>query len=141
VIFADVLEHMTDPWSALKDWTDRLATGGSVVMSIPNVGHHSALSPLVAGHWHYEDAGIMDRTHLRFFTRETVLELVAGAGLRVIRLERVLNCPWHGVFRNLLRLMVRRQARREPIGGFRQGLRRFLLDYSTFQFLVVAEKP
>ena len=89
VIFADVLEHMADPWSALKDWTDRLATGGSVVMSIPNVGHHSALSQLVAGHWHYEDAGIMDRTHLRFFTRRSIRKLIERQGFTVRRIEPV----------------------------------------------------
>ena len=140
LIFADVLEHLADPWAALRTWTEWLQPGGTVVLSIPNAAHHSMLGPLLRGHLHYTDGGVLDRTHLRFFTRDTALTLVAQAGLRVVRVERQLSFPFHGALRNLIRLWGRARARRERPEGCRPGLTRFLLDYSTIQFLILAEK-
>ena len=141
LVFADVLEHLRDPWATLRIWAEGLEPGGSVVLSLPNVAHHSALGLLLHGHWRYTDEGILDRTHLRFFTRETALELVEQAGLKVVRLERVVNAPFSGALRNLIRFWARRRARKEPKVGPPSGFRRFLLDYATFQFLILAEKP
>ncbi|MDT9027896.1 glycosyltransferase [Rossellomorea yichunensis] len=72
IIFADVLEHLKDPWQVIKRCNNYLKPGGSMVVSLPNIAHAEALLPLLQGNWNYVDAGILDRTHLRFFTPNTV---------------------------------------------------------------------
>jgi len=84
IIFADCLEHLSDPYNLLrwyvKDW---LTPGGQVIVSIPNIRHESVLLPLLLnGRFDYQDAGILDRTHLRFFTLNSALALLKGAGLK-----------------------------------------------------------
>lgn len=87
IVFADSLEHMADPNAALKLARSRLAPGGRIVISLPNVAHLSVRLELLAGSFRYRDRGILDRTHLRFFTRRTFLELLDHCGLRPIVLE------------------------------------------------------
>ena len=94
VVFNDVLEHMADPWTALDSARHILAPGGCVVASIPNVRHFTVVVPLVFhGRWAYRDFGILDRTHLRFFTRAQVQELFEGTGYTVDRFERIRVTP------------------------------------------------
>jgi 2-polyprenyl-3-methyl-5-hydroxy-6-metoxy-1,4-benzoquinol methylase len=84
IVFADVLEHLRDPWSTLKRYLQLLKPRGEIVVSIPNVRNIALLYNLVLrGRWHYEDSGLLDRTHLRFFTRVEILELLADAGLEI----------------------------------------------------------
>jgi SAM-dependent methyltransferase len=81
LLLLDVLEHLNDPWTRLKEFKALLSPTGVVIASIPNVRNLKVLlPPLVNGQWQYQGAGILDRTHLRFFTRRTVLELFEGAG-------------------------------------------------------------
>ena len=88
VVFNDVLEHLVDPWSALVAVQSNVNPGGHVVASIPNVRHFSVVVPLVTkGRWTYREAGILDRTHLRFFTRTTMRQLFVDSGWQVDRLE------------------------------------------------------
>lgn len=88
IVCNDVLEHLVDPWSVLRKLVASLKVGGVVVASIPNVRHHKLVRRLFwSGQWRYEDAGILDRTHLRFFTRQTAVELLECAGLTVERIE------------------------------------------------------
>jgi GT2 family glycosyltransferase len=131
VIFADVLEHLNDPWGVLQSWVGRLKPGGCVVASLPNVAHHSVLRALIAGRWEYQEAGILDRTHLRFFTRSSVVRLMESGNLAVVAVKRVLSCR--------IGHWARKAARREPLQGF-SGWRRFLLDACTVQYLVVARR-
>jgi 2-polyprenyl-3-methyl-5-hydroxy-6-metoxy-1,4-benzoquinol methylase len=89
LLLLDVLEHLHDPWTRLKEFMTFLAPGGVVIASIPNVRNAKVLMPLlVKGEWRYQDSGILDRTHLRFFTRRTVLELFAGAGYEIQQIAR-----------------------------------------------------
>lgn len=84
IVFADVLEHLRDPWGTLKRHLTWLKPGGYVVASIPNVRNIALLYNLIVrGRWRYEDSGLLDRTHLRFFTRAEVAELFSGAGLKI----------------------------------------------------------
>lgn len=83
IIFADVLEHLQDPLPVLTAMKAKLSPQGEIIASIPNVRHWSVLKGLIEGRWDYEDAGILDRTHLRFFTRKSVMELFPGAGFKV----------------------------------------------------------
>ena len=83
IICADVLEHLVNPWQVLLDLRTKLADGGELVASIPNVRHWSVVRGLLEGHWQYCDAGILDRTHLRFFTLEGVGQLFDVAGFEL----------------------------------------------------------
>jgi 2-polyprenyl-3-methyl-5-hydroxy-6-metoxy-1,4-benzoquinol methylase len=109
IVFADILEHLTDPWTALSNAAKLLAPGGCVVTSIPNIRHIDTLWNLVVrGRWPYRNRGIHDQTHLRFFTLANIQDLVAGAGLRIDSLEpnyRILERP-HGINRFARRLAI-----------------------------------
>lgn len=84
IVFADVLEHLRDPWGTLKRYQQWLKPGGYVVASIPNVRNIALIYNLILrGRWRYEDSGLLDRTHLRFFTRGEIIDLFAGAGLDI----------------------------------------------------------
>lgn len=82
-VFGDVLEHLRDPWRVLAEVARVLPPGGCVVTSIPNAQHWSVQARLNMGHFQYEATGLMDRTHIRWFTRKTMLQMFGGAGLRV----------------------------------------------------------
>ena len=84
IVFGDVLEHLTDPTSALRRVRTLLAPGGEIIASIPNIAHGSVRLRLLQGEFRYADTGLLDRTHLRFFTRDTVDELFADAGLAIV---------------------------------------------------------
>jgi SAM-dependent methyltransferase len=84
LLLLDVLEHLVDPWSTLRSLMSLLRPGGTVVASIPNINHVSAVMPLILrGRWDYEAEGILDQTHLRFFVRSTAEELLRSAGLTI----------------------------------------------------------
>ncbi len=90
VFFCDVLEHVTDPWTTLRRARELLAPGGCVIASIPNVRHWTILRELVVrGDFTYTESGLLDRTHLRFFTRKTMLSLFEGAGYEVASCEPI----------------------------------------------------
>lgn len=84
VIFADVLEHLADPLSVLKKYAALLKDEGTIVASIPNVRHCQIIHMLTEGHWTYQEFGIMDKTHLRFFTLKEIQAMFQAAGF-VIR--------------------------------------------------------
>jgi 2-polyprenyl-3-methyl-5-hydroxy-6-metoxy-1,4-benzoquinol methylase len=83
VVCGDVLEHLREPARLLRRARGWLRPGGLVVASIPNVRHHSVVAGLLDGNWTYEPAGLLDRTHLRFFTRRTAEQLFRDAGFTV----------------------------------------------------------
>jgi 2-polyprenyl-3-methyl-5-hydroxy-6-metoxy-1,4-benzoquinol methylase len=102
VVCADVLEHVRDPGAVLAALTRALAPDGEVVISMPNVAHLWVRLSLLAGRFDYAERGILDRTHLRFYTRRTLGSLVRAAGLRVVRLTatpaplyQVVPARWH----------------------------------------------
>lgn len=84
IFFNDVLEHVVEPGAALLAATALLSGDGVVVASIPNVRCIDVVKPLVVGgEWRYEDYGLLDRTHLRFFTRKSMLRLFDEHGFDV----------------------------------------------------------
>ncbi len=84
VLCLDVLEHLRDPWSALKKLREQLSPEGELVTSIPNVRNFRVILPLLLkGSWEYQDSGLLDRTHLRFFTKKSALRLVEEAGFEI----------------------------------------------------------
>ena len=84
----DVLEHLRDPWSALRNLGELLVPGGRVHIALPNARHTSLWLPLVLrGRFAYAPEGILDVTHLRFFTRRDAEDLVRSAGLELTAVE------------------------------------------------------
>ena len=81
MIFADVLEHLSWPLSALRRYLGWLSENGSVIVSLPNVGLWSVRFAHLAGRWEYAETGVLDGTHLRFFTRRSARWLLREAGL------------------------------------------------------------
>lgn len=82
-VFADVLEHLYDPWRVLKRLRSMMRPGDCVVACLPNTQHWSVLTRLVSGNLWYEDMGLLDRTHIRFFTRTTLVKMFEDSGLRI----------------------------------------------------------
>lgn len=90
IVAADVLEHLKDPLGALRRLSSYLAAdSGYFVVSLPNVAHGSVRLALLEGRFSYQDLGLLDRTHLRFFTRESIEQLIDDADLVVVELRRM----------------------------------------------------
>lgn len=114
ILCLDVLEHMLDPWQAIDRLVSKhLAPGGTLVVSLPNVRHYSLVLPLLfRGHWEYQEAGLLDRTHLRFFTKKTAIRLLShpqmhfshciALGFEWPSLKAVFNLLTVGLFKELL---------------------------------------
>jgi len=122
VVFADVLEHLVDPWRVLREAARILAPGGAVVASIPNLQNGAVLWRLARGRWEYRERGITDFGHLRFFTLHTIRGLLAQAGLELAHVgHRYRRSAW----RALLCWLTAGRAR----------------AYLARQYLVVGRKP
>ena len=76
VVFNDILEHLVDPFDLLNLIKSKLNENGIIVCSIPNIRYYPTLKALVVNkQWKYEDAGVLDKTHLRFFTKRSLIEM------------------------------------------------------------------
>lgn len=82
-VFGDCLEHLHDPWRVLRAIRQRIDADGSLVTCIPNAQHWSVQMRLASGLFRYEDTGLLDRTHIRWFTRVTMFELFQQTGWRI----------------------------------------------------------
>jgi len=123
ILCLDVLEHLVDPWTTLKKLHGLLRPGGRIISSLPNIRHYSVVLPLLfGGRWDYQDAGIMDRTHLRFFSRKGMGALMSQSGLREICALPTFAWGTWDKWKDMLTF----------------GLFRGLL---AFQYLVLAERP
>ena len=90
IVFNDCLEHMEDPEPALRYTRRLLKGGGTVVASIPNMRYFPVMWDLLTrGEWEYKDSGVMDRTHLRFFTRRSITKMFERNDFRINRLEGI----------------------------------------------------
>jgi cyclopropane fatty-acyl-phospholipid synthase-like methyltransferase len=96
IVAADVLEHLVDPWSALRAYATLLERDGAAVISLPNVAHWSTHAALLRGTWPRNPEGIHDATHLRWFTLRDARELVEQAGLAVAAVDRRPRLLWRG---------------------------------------------
>ncbi len=123
VICGDILEHLSDPWAALK-LIRALCPAGHVLISLPNVAHYSTLVALLREQWPYNTRGIHDQTHLRWFARHNLVQLFDAAGFvetrRVVKHRLIEQPHW-------LNPKVEPLLRKLPL------LRR----YTVFQFLCV----
>jgi 2-polyprenyl-3-methyl-5-hydroxy-6-metoxy-1,4-benzoquinol methylase len=87
IVFSDVLEHIYDPFTLLNEYMCFLNEGGSVVVSVPNAVAWTNRLKFLFGIFKYEDTGIMDRTHIRFFTFKTTKVLIKAAGLKITKVD------------------------------------------------------
>ncbi len=90
IVFGDVLEHLNSPESVLQDFLSLLGAGGRLVISLPNISHGSIVTQIMANKFSYMEYGILDRTHLRFFTYESMGKMFAELGLKVVTSTRVI---------------------------------------------------
>ncbi len=91
ILCLDVLEHLVDPWRMIWRLHQTMPPGATLIASIPNVQNYRGIIRTVTGSWNYRDSGLFDRTHLRFFGKESAIELVECSGLVVNRVERALG--------------------------------------------------
>lgn len=102
-VFGDTLEHLKDPWTVLSQIRETIPETGTVVCCIPNAQHWSVQVRLNIGDFRYGESGLLDKTHLRWFTRQTIIEMFTGAGFEVTGLySRIFNEPGRDGFVELL---------------------------------------
>jgi SAM-dependent methyltransferase len=110
LIAGHVLEHLADPWETLRKLSRVLRRGGQLLGALPNVRHHTIVLPLLfSGKWQYQTSGVMDWTHLRFFSRQTAIDLLENTGFEVEKIvpefgrkSQVVNLLTGTVFQNFL---------------------------------------
>ena len=128
VLAGDVLEHLIDPETVLKSVVRLLAPGGRVVISLPNIAHVDVRLALLQGRFDYTTVGLLDKTHLRFFTRKSIDQLVTAAGLLIIEMHKVRHPAFHtelGVNRDAVSPHVLAEILADP-------------DAQTYQFVFMA---
>ena len=119
IICADLLEHLYDPWSVLLKLKNYLKDTGCLLLSVPNVQHWSMIARLLAGSWNYQDEGILDSTHIRFFTRKSLRELIQRSGFQIEKISGAMGKETHLI--NFLTL-------------------RLLSNFFSFRYFVLAKK-
>ena len=87
LILSEVLEHLVDPWNVLRKLHRYMKPGAIILASSPNVSHYRIILMLLRGEWNLTDDGIMDRTHLRWFTPSSFAEMFESAGYNVLKVE------------------------------------------------------
>lgn len=102
LIISEVLEHLTDPWTTLGRLTKCLKPGGMVFASSPNIAYFGIIKNLILGRFRYHGTGLMDRTHLRWFTPESFRQLFEGAGIEVHTIRPMRHPGWKGRLFNAL---------------------------------------
>lgn len=120
IVCADVLEHLRDPWAMLRRLKPLLAPQGVLIASIPNLAHGRVIFQIITDRFDYQDEGILDRTHLRFFTKHTIRHLFSTTGYRIIEMQGRYSGGWKGKLGRMASL----------------GL---LSRYAIYQYLVVAK--
>lgn len=123
ILCADIIEHLRDPTAALAKLRPHLKQDGKLIISVPNIANWSMRLTHLAGRWDYQERGLMDRTHLRFFTHRTIRRLVADAGYEVLEVDVSVPLP---------------ALRRPPFNRFAHALGRLWKNFLGYQFIVTA---
>ncbi|WP_319585405.1 methyltransferase domain-containing protein [uncultured Desulfobulbus sp.] len=126
-VFGDCLEHLRDPWTLLARIRGRIDRDGCLVACIPNAQHWSVQMRLTSGNLFYEDSGLLDRTHIRWFTRISMIKMFLDAGWKIEKaISRVINSPHQ-------EQQLRAVAAMAETGGFDPNLA--VQDATPFQYL------
>lgn len=134
VCFNDVLEHFADPWTMLTQTRPLLSPHGRVLAAIPNIQYWPAVVDLVNGKWEYTESGLMDVTHLRFFTRASIIALFERAGFEVLTCEGA-NSVWGAEWAPH---RIGNRVKRKLAGIVRGLIARLRPDGQFLHFIVVA---
>ncbi|MBI3587560.1 MAG: class I SAM-dependent methyltransferase, partial [Ignavibacteriales bacterium] len=121
ILCADVLEHTKDPWKALRTLRNFLHDDGVLIASIPNIRHVRPLFKIVFDRFEYEESGILDKTHLRFFTLHTIKKMLSETGFQITKIDTNWGGSWKSRLFNICTLGL---------------LQKFLI----YQFLITAKK-
>lgn len=129
-IFGDTLEHFKDPWKILKKIRNVIPSHGSIVSCIPNAQHWSLQMRLNIGDFRYEDHGLLDRTHLRWFTRTTMLEMFEQTGFTVTGgLSRIFHEPQRDAYLPIIGEMAKLSGSNPEVA---------IADCIPFQYVIKA---
>jgi 2-polyprenyl-3-methyl-5-hydroxy-6-metoxy-1,4-benzoquinol methylase len=128
IVMADVIEHISDPFQALRGITAHLTEKQRLMISVPNIAFGATRIALLRGEFVYVDSGLLERTHLRFFTLDTLRQMVEGLELHVHALYRLRRHLWE------TEILVRRRDALWLLGMGGD------LDLFTYQFLLVLAK-
>lgn len=93
IFLGDILEHLVEPAQLLQKLKAHLSKRGVIITSIPNILHHSAIGQILMDSFAYSDAGVLDRTHLRFFTLYDSANLLSSTGYEIIELRKIIDKP------------------------------------------------
>lgn len=121
MIYGNILEHLVDPWALLRKHGKFLNDRGCVVASIPNIAHYRTIKMLLRKEWNYAERGILDETHLRFFTLKSIKDMFTKCGLDIVEIKRRISAS-----------KVKKVLNKILFGA--------LLDYITEEYLILARK-
>lgn len=122
ILYGDVLEHLNDPWRLLRQHNAFLPGSGTIICSIPNVRYYKITKKLLMkGEWEYRDRGVLDRTHLRFFTVNSIREMIEDAGFEIV-------------------LMIKRPSGAKWLKWLNRVFFNCIVDHLVLQYVVVAIK-
>ncbi len=130
IICADILEHLIAPAALLNRIGDLLKPNGQLLLSVPNIAHAGLIAELLNGEWRYRQEGLLDDTHLRFFTRNSLMQLLNEGGWKICNWDRVIVPIEDSEFSPLL------------LDNFAAPVRDYLLnnaDADTYQFIVACQ--
>lgn len=102
IVMADVLEHLNNPWLALERAVELLKDDGKILISVPNISHNSVIIDLMNDKFNYRETGLLDNTHIRFFTNSTLKKMVENANLMITKEMNTHCAVEHTEFRNNL---------------------------------------
>jgi len=129
-VFGDTLEHLQDPWKVLRKIKTIIPPTGSIVCCVPNAQHWSLQVKLNIGDFRYVESGLLDKTHLRWFTRQTLIELFADTGFVVRDIQpRIFDEPQREDFIALLKRISKRAGVNPEEAG---------KDAAPFQYVLIA---
>lgn len=108
ILILDVLEHLIDPDTFLKKVLNCLKKNGSIILCIPNIRHYSIFKNIfIKGDFHYTDSGILDKTHLRFYTKKSIIRFLANNNLTIKKtLKYPIDFPSKSKIFNMLTLKI-----------------------------------
>lgn len=134
IIYGDVLEHLYDPWTILHEHKKYIKDEGYIIASIPNIRNIAIIDGLLNGRWTYRDEGILDSTHLRFFTLYEVKQMVTKCGYKIIEINNMINPMFDekklqgSINIDLPKMIIKNVSKEEA------------LELQTIQFVVKAKK-
>ena len=128
IILADILEHLLDPWTVLAALLQGLKVEGRLVVSLPNVGNYTVIYNLLQGRWEYDEAGgLLDKSHLRFFTLQDAQKMLQRAGYQIDEI-RSTRSPHHELIDRMADFVA-------TLGG---DPKQFREEAQVFQYIFIA---